>query len=218
LLSLLALLAVYATYLKQQQTDSEQQSRSDESIELLRQQTTHLGNQIDVVRQEAFDTKMSGFVSQLIQSIMACRRDHEKLGTIVGHSYFQQFGEQFWGAYIDSINRNDVDPWREARVSLLGADEGNWRSVRGQIEFIVRFMAASSNLTDSQRHQAMMTVTNQLTPGIAILFAVDTYLAGDTQLINLAQEFGMFRSIEQHLQDALKESGAYEPSAFGGTV
>jgi hypothetical protein len=217
LLNLLLLVIMYVTYLTQQQTNANQQRRSDESIELLRAQTAHLKDQVDTVRQEAFDVQLWGLVSQLIQSILACRRDSKTLGTVVGHACFEQYGAMLWSAYVDSYNRKDKDRdrWRIARSDLLSGDEGNWCSVRGQIEFLVEFITTSSRLSDAQRRQAMTIVTNQLTPGIAVLFAVDTYLAGDTQLAKLAQEFGMFRSVEPQLQDALKETGAYDSSAFG---
>lgn len=213
LLSSIALIAVYVTYLKQQETDAEQKSHSEEKIGLLRQQTSQLQSQVEVTRQEAFDARLYGLFTQLIRSILACSREHNTMGTINGHAYFQQISGQVWSAYCEAENRGESDPWRVAR-NVLGTEEGNWTSVRGQIALQLGLIASSSQLDSSLRRQAMTLLTSQLSSGIAVLFAVDAFLAEDAQLIAAANEFGLFSAVAPHIRDALMEASAYAPSAF----
>lgn len=132
LLSAIALVAVYVTYLSQQEAAADQKLHSDETIGLLRQQTASLEDQVQVTRQEAFDIQLSNLFFQLVQSILACRREHKELGVLTGHTLFQQLGEQLWRDFVGAHNQGTDAPWREAR-DLLGADAANWSSIRGQL-------------------------------------------------------------------------------------
>lgn len=60
----------------------------------------------------------------------------------------------------------------------------------------------------------MMSLINQLTPGIALFFAVDTYLNNNKPMKDIVEEFSMLRHIKLDYRDALIEQLAYSRGAF----
>lgn len=214
LLSLLALVAVYATYSKQHQAELAQRAHDDESMRLLREQSAHTAQQIETLKHEAFYSQLRGLASNLIESILACRRDHRSFGFVAGHSYFSEFSDQLWSRYVEAQNRNDSEPWRQARNGLFASDEGNWHSVRGQITSLVIFIVASMAIREEDRRVAMMVVTSQLSPGVSLLLAVDSFLGNGERIADAAVKYGLYRAIAPHVREALMRDGICSASAF----
>ncbi len=238
LLSLLALIAIYVTYLNQREMDAGQKLHADKTIfllkeqnnkledrikiakehkdntvKLLEEQNKHLEQQVNTAIETAFEVYFSSLIQQLIQSILLCHRDHNTQGTVVGHHYFGEYSLQLWNEYIDSCNRRDNDPWRIARTDFFSDEEGNWISVRGQIEQLAELLVNNS-LSEPKQSHLMMAIINQLTPGIALFFAVDIYLNNNKIMKGIVEKFAMLRYVNPDYQDALIKECSYLPRSF----
>jgi hypothetical protein len=156
---------------------------------------------------------LSGLIGALNQSVEACQREHQTKGTLTGNAYFEEYGKQLWSSYCDCFNKGLDDALQTARASLLIGDEANWVHIRSQLEYLVSFI--SSTMTGAQRVNAMRRLQTHLSPGIAMLLAVDSYLNKTTQVISVAEEFGLFRSVAPEVRDGFLVDKLYKESAFG---
>lgn len=77
-LSLVTLTAVYATYLKQRESDTAQREHASKSILLLQQQNDLLSTQLAHATRDGFDNKLAGLIRQLVHSVLVCRRESER--------------------------------------------------------------------------------------------------------------------------------------------
>src|SRR6267154_1544926 len=174
LLSLVAVGAMYATYFQQQ---------------------SYIEQQVNAAR----DSALSGLIGALTQAVESCQREDRKGRTLGGHAYFEGYGSQLWSDYCDCYNKGMDNPWETARANLLLNNEANWVHIRGQLEYLLRFI--DSTMTGTQRVEAMRRLQSHLTQGIATLLAVDTYLNKMSHVTAMAEEFGLLRSVPPEVRD-----------------
>jgi hypothetical protein len=215
LLSLLALSAVYVTYLQQKQDAIEQQRHSNKMVALLQTQNENLANQVSILMKDSFHQRISGKMLQLIQSILGCQREHLTLGTLVGHAHFNELAKGMWSKYVDHYNNLQTsEPLRSARGSVFLIEVASWLSVRNQIEHILRIIKHSQLLTEYERWQAITDVANQLTSGIATFFAIDMCLSNDKELLELSQKYGLLQHVGSQFRDVFLEDYNFPNEAF----
>jgi hypothetical protein len=153
---------------------------------------------------------LSGEIQALAQSIESCQR--ETRGT--GHAYFETCGQDLWTSYIDIYNHGYTDAWKTARATLAGVDAANWTNIGSQIKRLLQVVASTTSLSGIQRSDAMAKLQALLSPGIALLLAVDAYLNGSNNVVVMAEQFGLLRSIAPHIRESLVADGLYSESAF----
>lgn len=191
LMSSIALLAIYATYIKEQEA---------------------VGHALE----ETFETRLTLHVQLLIQSILGWRAEHRHRGTITGHDVLEGLETQLWQAYVNNRNKgvNEIESWERAyKVTLMGFS-ANWNSLRGQIEQIARTILRSTEPGSTARKNAAEVLAPHVSSGIATFFAIAIKEHTNRQMREFVEHHGLLRAALPDRKDALLEGGIIGPSAF----
>jgi hypothetical protein len=150
-----------------------------------------------------------GEIDALAQLISSCQSNNRGSG----HSYFAALGTELWDGYITVSDKGCSDAWQTTRVNME-YDIANWTSVGAQIKRLLQVIPGTTSLSTNQRSDAMAKLQTLISPGIALLLVVDSYLDSSTNVIAMAEEFGLLRSIPPHISKTLVRDGLCKDSAF----